>query len=110
MGKAVDGWLSRRRASEGGCVPFSNCPLCWSKTGGAKRLGVRRESLGSLFTASGSLSSSRRRHFANAWGRVGFQNAGIEATGTVVCCVMLTGFHVTSECSVQGVSFHFGSN
>jgi hypothetical protein len=70
--------------------------------GGAKRLGVRRESW-EFTTTSGSLSSSRRRHFANAWVKAGFQNAGIEAADTAHR-VMLTGFHVTTS-HIQGFSF-----
>lgn len=112
MGKEMDG--SRDVALRRGLCPFPNAH-CWRLESGCRRLSRKTGAPSDLACGGKSWEflHGEREVLAvpvddilpTLGSRLGFQNAGIEATASVVCCVMLTGFHVTSECSVQGVPF-----
>lgn len=109
MGKEMDG--SRDVALRRGLCPFPNarlesgCRRLSRKTGAPSDLACGGKSWEFLHGEREVLAVPVDDILPTLGSRLGFQNAGIEATASVVCCVMLTGFHVTSECSVQGFPF-----
>lgn len=116
MGKEMDG--SRDVALRRGLCPFPNAlletgvrlPTPFKEDGSAKRLGVRREVLGVSSRRAGSLSSSRRRHFANAWVQVGPPECWDRSD--CLCCLLchVDGLPCHERVLCSRVSFHFAVN